>query len=1195
MRPCTSTRSLLLSVENGTTEVGFLASPRASIVFGYNQRRRIHTHFTNFTRFLTSLKYGPRNSTLNHRRSRVNRPSTLSAPICYSATKPEPDQSNETASDPLVFAEDGCSKTCGLQGSHRNPDSLNSFLERTENSAPASSSAQDPETKEGDRHAYFGKQDYHGLGAALLESPKGTLYKEFVNKGYIKLKRSTRLVDDETFLYSLNCKNLDQPEIVAVAWGKGKSKGKAGEKAFRSLVFEMHKNGMLQNLVDKVLHKREEPTKLGVRLDDHSLIMMRRALWNLRQAGALSTVEANRQRIRPPAAKYISMRNITIPNPRRIHISMVLKNRLKRYLGNPDLAKLHNRLNRLQINQRKEDILNLVHANTYSIIVAATGTGKSTQLPQIILNDAIDKNSGARCKVICVQPRRIAASSLARRVAHERDESLGSSVGYHVRFDHKPARNVGSITYCTTGIMLELLQNIPGYLDSVSHIVLDEVHERDVGLDLLMLLLRNYINERKAKNAYAPKLIVTSATLDIELFSSYFQNKLPDGTLSPAPQISIPGRTFEVTKHFLEDVIDSFSCLQPETLKELLRDPGTAYYLEEESRYQSDQVEEKPAPRDYSPEKGEPPVNGHLFARTARFERDEEDMMPVGLVCAAICSVLSTTTDGAVLVFLPGIVEIVDVESKLRAYGKELGLDFSNTNRFQILKLHSSLPESHNEPFRPSPPGCRRIFLATNIAETSITMPDVKYVIDLGKQRKFVHHAESRSRKFGSFWISHSCAAQRAGRAGRVRDGKYFALFSKKRYDSFGITKVPEMALCSLDEVCLRVKSASSGARIEDFLQGAIEPPKMERVRIAIEELQHMGALDKNEELTTLGAHLSKLPLPPSLGKLILLGVIFRCLDPLLILGAMGDFINLFRLVFGNDDLMQRAELRKEYAEISSSDHITSINIFKAVRNVYQTMGASQAREFADSQFVHFGRFQDTHRVARQILSILADSGFIPHANASHDHLEFGGPELNVNSGRTTLIKGLLLHVNSLNIAAHDKTNGNLYRTSSTHLAKLPRSSVNSKLRPLRNILVYDWKEPFSHLFQLRNTTHVTSLAACLFGGPLRVTNDEVSLNSWLTMTVGVKSEQEREYAVKLLLELRKALDLALRNAIPSLNRPDERLLANQLSPSSTSCDSIIEALSETLAPILDGEEAGRGTSKPANPAQSFQNNWVAI
>ena len=888
----------------------------------------------------------------------------------------------------------------------------------------------------------------------------------------------------------------------------------------------MHKNGMLQNLVNKVLRKREEPTKLSVRLDDHSLIMMRRALWNLRQAGALSTVETNRQKIRFPPGNYISMRNVTMRNPRRIHISMILKSRFKRYLGNPGLAKLHGRLSQLQINQKKKDILNLVHGNTYSIIVAATGTGKSTQLPQIILNDAIDKKSGARCKVICVQPRRIAASSLARRVAHERDESLGSSVGYHVRFDHKPARNVGSITYCTTGIMLELLQNIPGYLDSVSHIVLDEVHERDVGLDLLMLLLRNYINEREAKGAYAPKLILMSATLDVDLCASYFQNKLPDGTLSPAPHISIPGRTFEVTKHFLDEVLDSFSSLQPETLKELLQEPETAYYLEEESRYQSGQVEEKAAPRDYSPEKGGPPVNGHFFPGTARFERDEEDLMPLGLVSATICSVLATTTDGAILVFLPGIFEIMEVEWKLRMYGKKLGLDFSDTKQFQILKLHASLPESHDEPFRPSPQGCRRIFLATNIAETSITIPYEKYVIDLGKQRNLVHYAESRSRKFGSFWISQSCAAQRAGRAGRLRDGKYFGLFSKKRYDSFGITKVPQMALCNLDEVCLRVKTASSGVRIEDFLQGAIEPPKMERVRVAIEELQHMGALDKNEELTTLGGHLSRLPLAPSLGKLILLGVIFRCLDPLLIIGALGDFTSLFRLVFGTDDRMQRARLQKEYAETSSSDHIASINIFKAVRNVYQTMWASQARKFADSQFVHFGRFLDAQRAARHILSFLADSGFIPHANGSNNHLEFGGPELNVNSGRTTLIKALLLHVNSLNIATHDRKNGVLYRTSPTHLAKLRSSSVNSKLSPQRSILVYDWKEPWSHLFKLRNTTHVTSLAACLFGGPLRVTNDEVSLNSWLTMTVGVKSEQDHEYAVKLLLELRKALDL---------------------------------------------------------------------
>lgn len=209
----------------------------------------------------------------------------------------------------------------------------------------------------------------------------------------------------------------------------------------------------------------------------------------------------------------------------------------------------------LPMHAMKDEVLSMVQSNTYSILVAETGAGKSTQLPQFLLEKVIADGVGTECRIFCIQPRRIAAASLARRVSAERGEKLGETVGYKVRFDSQVMQNWGSITYCTTGIMLQLLQNNPTFLDSVSYILLDEVHERQIDLDLLMLYLKRAIRLRRARGERTPNIVVMSATLDVNLFTSYFENKTPDGQFLPAPSISVPGRSFPVQKHYLDDFL----------------------------------------------------------------------------------------------------------------------------------------------------------------------------------------------------------------------------------------------------------------------------------------------------------------------------------------------------------------------------------------------------------------------------------------------------------------------------------------------------------------------------------------------------------------------------------------------------------------------------------------------------------------
>lgn len=819
--------------------------------------------------------------------------------------------------------------------------------------------------------------------------------------------------------------------------------------------------------------------------------------------------------IRRPALD-LRGKKVTAQRPIKDQRSSEMRKQLEHYLQLPRLAPLRLKIGALQVSQRKKEILDHIRDNTYSIVVAATGSGKSTQIPQIILNDAIMNDRGAYCRVICVQPRRIAATSLARRVASERNEDVGKSVGYHVRFDRVDAAINGSITYYTTGILLELLQYEIGFLDSVSHIVLDEVHERSAQLDLIMLLLKTEIERRLAKGEHAPKLIITSATLDVDRFATYFQNKLPDGTYSPAPHVSIPGHTFQVTRHYLDHLLDSFSRSGQIAFSTLRENVATRQYLEDERQFQLNRDKQLAAPEDHCPEDESPeepptdPINAHV--------------MPIALISAAVCHVLNTTKEGAVLVFLPGISDIIGVEQYLLT--NQFGVDFSNTRKFQIIKLHSALPQYHAEPFQATTPGCRRIFLSTNIAETSITIPDVKYVIDTGKGRQNNYYVESRSRELGHNWVSQSCVSQRAGRAGRVVNGEYFALYSKERYESFTLTMAPEITRSDLRELCLRTKRIAPRVKIWGFLQGAIDPPDESRVRDAVENLKYMGALDANEKLTVMGGYLAGMPVSVSLGKLILLGIVFRCLDPLLILASLEADPNLFTMVFEDEERQRRAQYRRESSAISSSDHMGAINIYKTLRSIYYDQGPDAARAFATSQFLNFNRFQGALRVARDLRRHLVKAKLILEHQAEDD-IQFGGPELNVNSGRSSLIKALLLHVNSLNIATPRAEKGRFYRTSPTQSAQMASYSVNHGTTP-RTLFVYDWKQPTSpsqRFFVLNNTTHVTPLAACLFGGPLQVNAGRVHLNSWLHFTIHLDAPEKRDFAIKLMLELRKVLD----------------------------------------------------------------------
>lgn len=430
------------------------------------------------------------------------------------------------------------------------------------------------------------------------------------------------------------------------------------------------------------------------------------------------------------------------PGPRKDELNATLKQEVEHFRTDPKFSDLRAQLASLPMTQYREKVLTMIEdtETPYSIVVGATGSGKTTQVPQILLNDAISRGEGADCSIICTQPRRIAATSVARRVAAERGQSVGQSVGYQVRFDSSRPRRNGGITFCTTGILLEQLKaDSDGVLDYASHILVDEVHERDLPIDFLMTVLKKAVADRQARGLRVPKIVLMSATLDTELFATYLSSKDSQGTtVVPAPSISVPGRTFPVESRFLDDIMSDLNQSHGRQMQKILsRDAKLTQYLDNELHLQRG-----PQPLAGNNQSADAVPVVDWSNRISTVGDDDtaaqdrlEAIVPVGLVAATIARIAETTETGAILAFLPGLQEILDTEKALMLDDFDQG--FQDGSKFRICLLHSSVPrEDQAAAFDVPPPGCRKIILSTNIAETSVTVPDVQHVVDAGKLRE---------------------------------------------------------------------------------------------------------------------------------------------------------------------------------------------------------------------------------------------------------------------------------------------------------------------------------------------------------------------------------------------------------------------------------------------------------------------------
>jgi ATP-dependent RNA helicase DHX36 len=839
----------------------------------------------------------------------------------------------------------------------------------------------------------------------------------------------------------------------------------------------------------------------------------------------------------------------------------------------------------MTINIHRKNVLNLVEQNAYSIIVGATGSGKTTQVPQIVLEAAIEKGEGAEVDIICVQPRRIAASSVARRVAFERGERLQDTVGYHVRFDAKLPQPGGSITFCTTGVLLKQLQYHPDLiLDSVSHIILDEVHERDIHIDFLMVTLKTLLETRKRSNKKIPKVVLMSATMNTSLFADYFGQLDENGTKQPCSSINVPGRMYPVKEIYLEDIMPKLQ--RTGGRENPLNDSITKRYLTAETQFSVSSTSETCSDEDVQSQ----PIIG-----------TNDLVVPVNLVATIIAHIAKTTSDGAILAFLPGLGEIMEVERLLRIESP-LGVNFGDRFRFEIFKLHSSLrdDESQDGVFRPLPEGCRKIILSTNIAETSVTIPDVQHVVDSGTLREKWYSQESHITQLRCTWISKSSSKQRAGRAGRVRNGYYYALFSKARFDSFDTTSTPEMLRSDLQEICLDVKVQSPNSRITEFLAGAMEPPLPQVVQTSVQTLKELEALTLEEDLTPLGRLLASLPVQSSLGKMIVLGVIFRCLDPLLILCAAAEN-NLFLRPIGHG---KEADAKRDsFGEGHNSDAINLIEAFRQVRQMQPNSFQEFSRVMQDELFMNARTFLTTLQTIDRIEEVLVEAGLIPYTSPENRHeLQYGPPSLNENSNNLGLVKALTIAGFRGNIAL--RTGHRKYKTRKEDAVSLHWSSTNhirsggrkgdldtlaANALPQSAILSYSEMFQQEKQFLIGETNLVTPLMVALFGPELEGTSNTLTVESWLKLQVKLDSGLPSSRGI--ILQLRKSLDLMLSKAFDDLSNRNFSADDPHRVAFTTAVANIIKKDEEAIRSAREAEEAARAIKRAARSVESAMEN----
>jgi len=471
--------------------------------------------------------------------------------------------------------------------------------------------------------------------------------------------------------------------------------------------------------------------------------------------------------------------------------------------------------------------------------------------------------------------------------------------------------------------------------------------------------------------------------------------------------------------------------------------------------------------------------------------------------------------EGAILVFLPGWDDISKLHDNLK---KEA---LFSSDKFIIIPLHSMMPSANQrEVFDRPPKGVRKIVIATNIAETSITIDDVVFVVDAGKVKEKTYDVNNKIACLQPVWISKASSRQRRGRAGRVQPGYCFHLFTRFRAESLDDYQLPEMMRTPLEELCLQIKILKLGM-IRPFLSKALQPPEEQAVINALEVLHQLNALDAHEGLTPLGYHLAALPVNPRIGKMILFGAIFSCLDPVLTVASVLGFKDPFVFPLGKQKEAENA--RSKFAGETRSDHLALLNAFqgweRAVRH-------GREKDFCWRNFLSGNTMKMIKDMKQQFSGLLCEIGFLDSSDPK-------APAANHNSGNLKLVKAILcagLYPNVAKIEHHRtfKRPPKLYTQEDGRVFLHPKS-VNAEVTVFEdNWMIYHEKMKSSSLF-LYDSTMIAPFPLLFFGGDISVFMEEGHETVAVDEVIKFKSPTRIANLVK---ELRVELDKLLKQKI---------------------------------------------------------------
>jgi len=708
---------------------------------------------------------------------------------------------------------------------------------------------------------------------------------------------------------------------------------------------------------------------------------------------------------------------------------------------------------KLPIYKHRDEIVSQIAAYPVTIVSGETGSGKSTQVVQFLLDQ------DPTHVVVCTQPRRLSAIALAERVAEERGET--GTVGYAVRLESQPGSR---LMFCTTGVVLSSLRNglrASQIMSGCTHLVIDEIHERDRNADFLLAIAREVL-----VNKASFKLVLMSATMSVDTFARYFAE-----VGVTCGQVAVSGSQFPVRQLFLEDALHETRYCERLLLKASELASAASGHAEEKklacpmcglskfasaaafgvhaaectgvlgvssrsgSRAGASEASEDAPPAGMGSLLGGlssddedvdvwggaaagsmadvslPPVDSASTAASTSSaasetrpedasnlkayldsRSDEENEADLALIVAllerieavgdasfftrAAPSAMAVRSD-AVLIFLPGWAEISRLCDLLQAH-----LVFGDASKYLVLALHSGVPtKEQRRVFVRPPPKVRKVVVATNIAETSITIDDIVYVIDSGLMKEKSYDPVSKVNTLLPMFVSRANAVQRKGRAGRCRHGVCFHLMSRTRYSGLPAEQVPEMCRTPLDELCLQVRALLDSAEadaifnadttVAEFFAKCPTPPSTSSILNAMDLLRKLGALDANEGITKLGRILAALPVEVRAGKTLLLGAFLKCPGVALTLACSSGFRDVFVVPLGAGERAAAKAARARFAAgqqgVAESDHAASLGAYALYMATKRRAGAGAARALAANSFLQANTLETLEQMRAQV------------------------------------------------------------------------------------------------------------------------------------------------------------------------------------------------------------------------------------